>query len=466
LGVAQWGAYNATSANFFLLPTRGWELLVGVFCAFYLKHNEYSKSQILNQSLSVLGLGMIIFSIIFFDEATPFPSLYALIPTIGTSLLILYAVPKTLIHKLLSLKFIVGIGLISYSAYLLHQPLLAFARYKLLGDISQLGLVFLCIASISLAWFSWKFVEAPFRSHKSFNRTSIYAFALVGIAIFSVIGLTLNYSNGLEQLKLRTYTNEERRNYQLVRQSTSYDDEDRMLVANCKLWGRDVSSILQRKFVDCTARYGSPIIVIGDSHAMNVYNIFARSNVFDFVVGLAQGGCRPHHPKPGCHYEDSMEFLTNIANLRPVVIYHQAASYFLTDEHGKYQPNTSGDLTYVESNVVEVDRYLKSLSALNLRVIWLGGFIEYGLNPQLNPMKIEKVPNHSFRAFNKLDEDVKETIRNSDVYEYVSFEDFFSVKADVVYGDCLIWSDADHFSTCGEELIAEQADWSALSLSH
>ena len=131
LGVAQWGAYNTPNAAFFLLPARAWELLVGVFAAFYLKYNTHLKSHSLNQALSLLGFGMIVYSIISFDKATPFPSLYALIPTIGTGLLILCAVPKTFVHKLLSLKFIVGIGLISYSAYLWHQPLLVFARHRL-----------------------------------------------------------------------------------------------------------------------------------------------------------------------------------------------------------------------------------------------------------------------------------------------------------------------------------------------
>ena len=87
LGAAQWGAYNRPSASFYLLPMRGWELLVGVFAAFYLNYNKHLESQTLNQILSLIGFGMIAYSIIAFDETTPFPSLYALIPTIGTSLL-------------------------------------------------------------------------------------------------------------------------------------------------------------------------------------------------------------------------------------------------------------------------------------------------------------------------------------------------------------------------------------------
>ncbi len=105
LGVAVWGTQYAAhpkiiSGAFFLLPTRGWELLIGVFAAFYLKYNTHLKSHTVNQVLSLLGFGMIVYSIIAFDKTTPFPSLYALIPTIGTGLLILCAVPKTLVHTI------------------------------------------------------------------------------------------------------------------------------------------------------------------------------------------------------------------------------------------------------------------------------------------------------------------------------------------------------------------------------
>ena len=199
LGVAVWGTQYAAhpkiiSGAFFLLPTRGWELLVGVFAAFYLKYNTHLKSHSLNQALSLLGFGMITYSIIAFDKTTPFPSLYALIPTIGTGLLILCAVPKTYIHKLLSLKFIVGIGLISYSAYLWHQPLLAFARHRILGDVSDLILIILCVASLAMAWFSWRFVEQPFRSRTHFSRNIVFRFSIIGIFIFSLIGSYISYS--------------------------------------------------------------------------------------------------------------------------------------------------------------------------------------------------------------------------------------------------------------------------------
>ena len=102
------------------------------------------------------------------------PSLYTLIPTLGTGLLILSAVPKTLIHKLLSLKLFIGTGLISYSAYLWHQPILAFTRHRLLGDVSEIVTITLCLASLAIAWLSWKLVRGSFRNKVTFDRKSIF----------------------------------------------------------------------------------------------------------------------------------------------------------------------------------------------------------------------------------------------------------------------------------------------------
>jgi hypothetical protein len=200
LGAAQWGAYKIPSANFYLLPTRGWELLIGVFIAFYLKYNIYIKSYLVNQLLSLLGFSMIIYSIIVFNASTPFPSLYALIPTIGTGLIILCATPQTTIHKLLSLNFIVGVGLISYSTYLWHQPILAFARHAIEGEVHNLIVIMLCIASLFFGWFSWRFIERPFRQKSYLQRKFIFKFSLVGILFFSIIGISLHVIDGGSKL--------------------------------------------------------------------------------------------------------------------------------------------------------------------------------------------------------------------------------------------------------------------------
>tara|TARA_B100000035_G_C21035212_1_gene570574 strand:- start:3799 stop:5715 length:1917 start_codon:yes stop_codon:yes gene_type:complete len=190
--ISHWGAFNSPQANFYLIITRVWEILLGVFVAFYLRNKIEKKANFNLQALSILGFGMILFSIIFFDKTTPFPSLYALIPTLGTVLLISCLTPNTLLYRFFTIKPIVGIGLISYSAYLWHQPILAFSNYRLLESVSDYVLLMFCMISFLLAWFSWQFIEKPFRDKSKFSRTQIFRLSLFFILIFSCIGVAIN----------------------------------------------------------------------------------------------------------------------------------------------------------------------------------------------------------------------------------------------------------------------------------
>ncbi len=107
LGLAQVASSKFPSANFYLLPTRGWELLCGSILAFYFFSNPNKKifnSNLLNDFFSFLGFILIIYSIIFFNDKTPFPSFWTLFPVIGTSLLILFTNEETFIGRFLSIK--------------------------------------------------------------------------------------------------------------------------------------------------------------------------------------------------------------------------------------------------------------------------------------------------------------------------------------------------------------------------
>ncbi len=194
LALAHWGAFNAPSANFYLLPSRGWELAIGAFVAFhFFRKQSPSFPPALNQLLSGTGLLSIVFSVFFFDSNTPFPSLYALIPTLGTALILLCAWPTTFVGKLLGRPLFVGMGLISYSAYLWHQPLFAFARHRYLNEPGPLVFGLLALTSIGLAYLSWRFVERPFRKQGVFSRKQVFLLAGGGTIFFIAILLLVPY---------------------------------------------------------------------------------------------------------------------------------------------------------------------------------------------------------------------------------------------------------------------------------
>jgi peptidoglycan/LPS O-acetylase OafA/YrhL len=199
LFVAQWGAFNKPTLTFYLLPTRSWELLIGAMTAFYLADRSereiYAK---VDQYMSMVGLLLIVYSVFFFDRQTPFPGFYALVPTIGASLIILFAKRRTYVGQLLGSKIFVGIGLISYSAYLWHQPLFAFAKYRSLKEPDPLLMLGISFASIFLAYVTWKYIETPFRNRDQFNRRKVFVVGLCGTLLFSLVGLLGNLSDGFK----------------------------------------------------------------------------------------------------------------------------------------------------------------------------------------------------------------------------------------------------------------------------
>lgn len=163
LGMAHWGATRNPSATFFLLPTRAWELLFGSLLAIYMAGGDKIRTRAGRELGGLMGLGMIGYAVFSFDKLTPFPSLYALVPVTGAALIILCATPQTSVGRLLALPPLVGMGLISYSAYLWHQPIFAFARYRSPDELDISEITILILATIALAYLTWKFVELAFR---------------------------------------------------------------------------------------------------------------------------------------------------------------------------------------------------------------------------------------------------------------------------------------------------------------
>lgn len=196
--LAQYGSVNFETTNFYLPHTRAWELLAGSLCAFLLADGKQYKSNI----LSLAGLAIIVFSIFDYDQATPFPSVYALVPVMGAVLIILFAGPGTLTARLLSTRPMVGIGLISYSLYLWHQPVFAFARIRSIAEPSPVMMIILALASAGLAYLSWWFIEAPFRRSGTARLLPTPARILgasgMTALLFIGIGLYGKSSHGLE----------------------------------------------------------------------------------------------------------------------------------------------------------------------------------------------------------------------------------------------------------------------------
>jgi len=183
--LANYMVYVKPAAAFFLFQYRVWELLTGsILAIFVLRNISTLNLDRLHNPLSITGFILLTCSIFLFDKSIPFPSLYTLVPIIGTALIILFASDKTFIGKLLSLKPIVAIGLLSFSAYLWHQPLFAFFRHASNDDPTLAEMSLLIIVVFVIATLSWKYIETPFRNKSFLNKNNCLVYFLLCLLDF------------------------------------------------------------------------------------------------------------------------------------------------------------------------------------------------------------------------------------------------------------------------------------------
>jgi len=185
-GLAEFYALRGDGDGFYLLPTRAWELLIGALAALT-PHDPLAPADRWRQGLSLAGLAAIVVSVFALDPAAAFPSLYALPPTLGAAAILLSATPGTWVHRLLSTPPFVGLGLISYSAYLWHQPLLTFARLRYIHDVPAATVAGLILVTLLLAYLTWRFVETPFRDRARVStRRLVGTLAPASVALLAI----------------------------------------------------------------------------------------------------------------------------------------------------------------------------------------------------------------------------------------------------------------------------------------
>ncbi len=166
LGLSLYAGRSAPTANFYLLPTRAWELLLGTLLAMAPQGAARPLPPLLRQAAGLAGLAGILAPSFLYSEATPFPGAGALPPCLGAALLIHLGAtqePRNAATRLLAAPPLVAIGLISYSAYLVHWPLIVLGRIALMRDFTTPETVAVIGATLVLATLSYRFVEQPFR---------------------------------------------------------------------------------------------------------------------------------------------------------------------------------------------------------------------------------------------------------------------------------------------------------------
>ncbi len=283
--LAVWGVEAHPKAAFYLAPTRAWELLAG--SALALRLVPLPRTHSLREMVAALGVLCIATSVVFYSKDTPFPGVNAVLPCLGAALVIHAGLAgPTLASRLLSLKPIVFVGLISYSLYLWHWPLLVFARHWSPDPLSPGMTLGVIAVSFVAAVLSWRFVEQPFRrSHSvregfAWSQRSIFSGSALASSACVVFGLGIVASSGVPS-----------RFPDVAVMIEGSRGEGVLELDACDAARQSFDEIIEH----CSfgKEGGENIVVWGDSHALSWLPVFTR-----FAESTGAGGVLM--TTPGC----------------------------------------------------------------------------------------------------------------------------------------------------------------------
>jgi len=264
---------------FYLPVFRAWELLLGGVLALNIIPNPFTHRQ--RNLFSLIGLTLIVYSVYQPFTASVFHAANLLYPCLGAALVI-YAGSggySSVVGKVLGWRPLVLIGLISYSLYLWHWPLIVFAKYYLVRDLLPIDKVYIFAASLFLATLTWRYVERPFRSKTgSISRSTILKLSLASVIALISFGLVGYFTGGIPQrIPTHVIPTDHRISHNPV--SPLPESNKRLPIYAVGTTGGDAPSFL----------------VWGDSHAEVLLEMFDEAAKEESKSGLviAMSACRP-----------------------------------------------------------------------------------------------------------------------------------------------------------------------------
>lgn len=309
------------AAAFYLAPARAWELLAG--CLIALGAFPASPHRVIRETLGFAGMGLIVVSVFLYSRGTPFPGLAAVPPAIGAALVIYSGAQRdTLVARLLGVRPVVFLGLVSYSLYLWHWPIIAFSRLALGRDFTKPEELCVIVASLAAATLSWRYVEQPLRRRGTGIAWAGLLRLSAGVMVaLCVLGAGLMGSDGLPQRfsprvdRLAAYTN--------------YDPAKPYREGVCFLtdFRIHVATIDMKRCLTPNPRQPN-YLLIGDSHAAHLWIGLSTAYPGIHFLQATASGCKPVLDGPGeppCRALRSFMLHDYIPRMRPDAILISAA---------------------------------------------------------------------------------------------------------------------------------------------
>ncbi|MGI9325772.1 MAG: acyltransferase family protein, partial [Pseudomonadales bacterium] len=388
LGLSIYSVVYHPTAAFYLLPSRTWELLLGSLLAMGMV--QASENRWVTELGAGLGLVLIIIAVFAFEPTTPFPGLAALLPCLGTALLIYSGQRRhTLVGRLLSLGPVVFVGLISYSLYLWHWPVLVFAKHYAIRELQTSEALLLVLLAFALAIASWRYVEQPFRGKQGWLTRGQLFKTTAGVMLLAIAaGLVFDESEGLPA-----------RLSSDVQQIAKFADDKPPERKRCE--GIPSEALTYERLCRVADNDVLPsFIVWGDSHASMLMRAVRAAAAEHGLNGLSAttNGCPPmlniankqRDPKGECmaYNEGVLNLLRGHPEIDTIIL---IARWTLYAEATPYRQESGEPLLLhnrqrVASNVVEnkeifreaLERTLATLASTKRRLLVLGPVPEIG----------------------------------------------------------------------------------------
>ena len=437
---SRFGIQLASQFSFYSPLDRVWQFTVGGLV--FLVANKFNSKK--TKFLKMINL--VLLSILITMLLSPFlinQKAASILASILSALIILLNSLEVFPNYL---RFIFEwLGNRSYSIYLVHMPLIyiidrLFKRFITVGENELIQSMISFVVLIFLGALSYSKIENRFRSIGNRDKRTIKVDAISIVLVF-ILPLTLLLPFGLN--------------------SGNNLYKDRLDDGMCKFWTPAIDSDFYSRFNSCNLIFGKATIILGDSHALNVYNSLFLANQRVFLVGISKGGCRPTNPLKSCQYNDFKKFIKLAPEKISKVLFHQSGSYLISDLNG----SLDSDLAFRSSTSFKIRNqdldflvsYLNNI-AQTVPVTWIGPFPEARINSTLPEVWARVVkPNPNVKiAFTELENQIYFTLGASQhQFSYISLIDNLgSRQYEIQISDCLMFRDKDHWSLCAEKIHA------------
>ncbi|MDP1631814.1 MAG: acyltransferase family protein [Caulobacter sp.] len=275
LGLGVWMAKAQPDAAFYLPFPRAWELLTGVLLALWRPSLPQGRWR---HAAGLVGVAMVVATVLLFDKTTPWPGFAALLPVLGTALVLVGE--GGIVGRLLSVRPLVWTGLVSYSLYLWHWPLLTFQHLLAPGPWPTAAAVLLAVALSAL---SLRFIERPFRGDRLLTRKQVFVAGAASILLLGALAGAAVAGKGFPQ---RLDARAQAMNSRLNRSpDAAYRDGTCFVSAayDVKDYPRAVCAGHDPKRPDW--------LLVGDSHAASLWSGLAAANPDINVMQATASGC-------------------------------------------------------------------------------------------------------------------------------------------------------------------------------